>query len=127
MKTIYIGLDVGSTTLKGVVTDEAGEVLFSDYARHGARIREKLLSFLHRLYEQFGDASVSITMTGSIGMGVAEHYELPFLQEVVCAARYMKHYYPSITTMVDIGEGRGSGLHERRPPWHLLRQCQPWW
>ena len=103
MKTIYIGLDVGSTTLKGVVTDEAGEVLFSDYARHGARIREKLLSFLHRLYEQFGDASVSITMTGSIGMGVAEHYELPFLQEVVCAARYMKHYYPSITTMVDIG------------------------
>ena len=30
----HIGLDVGSTTVKCVVTDENGAIIFSDYQRH---------------------------------------------------------------------------------------------
>ena len=35
MKTI--GLDIGSTTLKCVVADENGKLLYNDYQRHNAK------------------------------------------------------------------------------------------
>ena len=54
-------------------------------------------------YQKAGDVQVSTTMTGSIGMGIAERYQLGFIQEVVSAARYMRLHHPGITTMIDIG------------------------
>ena len=103
MNTFHIGLDIGSTTIKGAVTDESGKVVYSNYERHGARIREKIIDFLMGFYQKAGDVQVSTTMTGSIGMGIAERYGLSFIQEVVSAARYMRLYHPDITTMIDIG------------------------
>ena len=103
MDKIYIGLDIGSTTIKGVATDKSGNIIFSTYERHGARIREKLLAFLTDMHRQLGDMHASITLTGSIGMGIAERYGLDFVQEVVSATRYMKQMHPEIATMIDIG------------------------
>ena len=39
---LKIGLDIGSTTAKGVVLDEAGRILFSKYKRHNARAKEAI-------------------------------------------------------------------------------------
>lgn len=33
-----LGFDIGSTTMKCVLTNEQGEILFSDYRRHQAKI-----------------------------------------------------------------------------------------
>ena len=38
-----LGIDIGSTTVKIAVLDQDNEVLFSDYERHFANIRETLL------------------------------------------------------------------------------------
>ena len=103
MHTIRIGLDIGSTTIKTVVADETGKILFSKYERHSARIREKVLAFLSEIKQQLGDVSAHITITGSIGMGIAERYGLPFIQEVVSATRYIRTYHPEVRTMIDIG------------------------
>lgn len=53
--------------------------------------------------EQFGEAELSVCLTGSVGMGIAERWSLPFVQEVVAATQYIRIYHPDVSTMIDIG------------------------
>ena len=47
---LYIGLDVGSTTVKAVVVDPVtDEILWQDYQRHDTKQPEKALEFLKRI------------------------------------------------------------------------------
>ena len=39
-----LGIDIGSTTVKVAILDEKDNLLFSDYERHFANIRETLAS-----------------------------------------------------------------------------------
>lgn len=98
-----LGIDIGSTTAKLVVLNEDGSVAFSAYKRHNARAEELLIEYLETLLSQYGDASVSLSMTGSVGMGIAERCSLRFVQEVVAAAKAIGESYPSTRTMIDIG------------------------
>ncbi len=43
---IRIGLDVGSTTLKSVVLNEDGEILYQQYERHFSQITSKVNEML---------------------------------------------------------------------------------
>ena len=104
MDAVYkIGLDIGSTTIKTVVLEPDGSIAFSGYRRHHARIRESLSELLQEIHKQIGDALVCIRLTGSVGMGVAEKYGLPFTQEVVASTHYIKQYSGQCGTMIDIG------------------------
>ncbi|KAA6347540.1 R-phenyllactate dehydratase activator [termite gut metagenome] len=99
-----IGLDVGSTTAKIVVTDKCGAIFFSKYERHHANIFETIVSFFNEVKQRItGNHPVAITITGSIGMGLAEKFDLPFTQEVVAATEFVKVVYPQISTIIDIG------------------------
>ncbi len=40
---VFLGIDIGSTTVKIAILDQAHHILFSDYERHYANIRETLL------------------------------------------------------------------------------------
>ena len=43
----FVGMDVGSTTVKAVVVDaETDQILWSDYQRHETKQPEKVLEFL---------------------------------------------------------------------------------
>lgn len=45
-KQLYtLGIDIGSTTVKIAILDEAKQLIFSDYRRHFANIRETLRIF----------------------------------------------------------------------------------
>lgn len=104
MKDMYrIGLDIGSTTIKAVVLNHTGEVLFSRYERHNAHVSESLKQMLGEVREELGIASASIHITGSVGMGIAEKYGLDFVQEVVAATRYVNRLQSGVATMIDIG------------------------
>ncbi len=51
---LYIGLDVGSTTVKAVVVDPVkDEILWQDYQRHETKQPEKVLEFLGRIEAEF--------------------------------------------------------------------------
>ena len=55
MNTHYtIGLDVGSTTVKGVVTDDSQNIIYSSYQRHEARQIETVIEFLSDIEKRFG-------------------------------------------------------------------------
>ena len=45
-KYATLGIDIGSTTVKIAILDEEHNILFSDYERHFANIRETLSELL---------------------------------------------------------------------------------
>ncbi|MCD8291004.1 MAG: acyl-CoA dehydratase activase, partial [Prevotella sp.] len=100
---IRIGVDVGSTTAKVVAIKDNGEIVFSKYARHNARAVETVVGFLNGLKEKIGDVDVLVSVTGSVGMGFSERCSLPFVQEVVAAARAIQTHYSHVVSMIDIG------------------------
>ena len=100
---IHIGIDAGSTTIKGVVTDEKNKLLYKDYRRHFADITGNLQKMLCEIMEKTGDCMAELCITGSAGMGIAERYGIPFVQEVVASCEVIRQCHPEIKTMVDIG------------------------
>ena len=65
-----IGLDVGSTTVKAVVTGpETDEILWKDYKRHEPRQPEMVFQFLQDITEAFPlpKEDIRIFITGSGG------------------------------------------------------------
>ena len=104
MNRYSIGIDIGSTTLKAVMIDkEIGRVVLDTYQRHQTKVRECLYGCLQAIQEKFGEVELSVCLTGSVGMGIAERWSLPFVQEVVAATHYIKVYHPDVSTMIDIG------------------------
>lgn len=101
----HAGLDVGSTTLKIVVVNpSSGEIVFSTYRRHNTDIAAELNTAFNHTREIIGNnARIALTITGSAGMGLAESYDIPFLQEVIAAAEVVKQRLPNIRTLIDIG------------------------
>ena len=76
-----VGLDIGSTTIKCVVLDEAGRLVFSDYERHYSHILEKSEELLNRVCATYvPDGVAQLAISGSAGMGMADAVGVPFVQ-----------------------------------------------
>ena len=58
-KNYFLGIDIGSTTVKIAVIDDENTLLFSDYQRHYAEIQETAGRLIAEAYEKLGDLSVS--------------------------------------------------------------------
>ena len=98
-----IGLDIGSTTLKTVMLNADGGPIFCRYLRHNADVSGVMRNILRDAAEAAGGTPVRLTVTGSVGMGLAHSLGLPFVQEVVSALTFVKRRHPDISTLIDIG------------------------
>ena len=94
MKHHTLGIDIGSTTVKIALLDENQNIIFSDYKRHFANIRETLLELIKDAYAQSGDISVSPMITGSGGLALANCLGVPFTQEVIAVSTSLKKLAP---------------------------------
>ena len=103
-KTQYtLGIDIGSTTVKIAILNEEHEVLFSDYERHFANIQETLSDLLGRAVHKLGMISVSPVITGSGGLTLAKHLEVPFVQEVIAVSTALQDYAPQTDVAIELG------------------------
>ena len=98
-----LGVDIGSTTMKVAVTDDNNNLLFNDYRRHNANIRQTARHIMGAMYAKLGSCSLRVMITGSVGMGYAERLGFNFTQEVVAAAEVVKQNYPNVHTFIDMG------------------------
>jgi predicted CoA-substrate-specific enzyme activase len=102
-KTYRLGIDIGSTTVKVAVIDEDLNILFSDYRRHFANIRETLLDLITDAEKMLGDAAIYPMITGSGGLTIAKHLDIPFVQEVVAVSTALKAYAPQTDVAIELG------------------------
>lgn len=63
-----LGIDIGSTTVKIAILDSAHQLLFSNYKRHFANIRETLSDLLQEAFGQLGNITLYPMITGSGGL-----------------------------------------------------------
>ena len=73
-----LGIDIGSTTVKIAILDENDQLLFSDYERHFANIRETLHGLVKEALDQIADCSISAVITGSGGLTLAKHLNVGY-------------------------------------------------
>ena len=99
-----IGIDVGSTTIKCVVLDDAGNIIHESYERHFAMITEKTREVIKGLIDKFNITEpVVCAMSGSAGMGIAEWAGLPFVQEVYATKVAISNRLPNTDVVIELG------------------------
>lgn len=104
MDNLYLaGIDIGSTTVKLVCSDPRGRMIFSRYRRHHALTVDTVRAMLTEARRALGNCILDLAFTGSAGMGVAESYGFPFLQEVVASTKLIRQRWPNVRTLIEIG------------------------
>ena len=97
-----VGLDVGSTTIKCVVLDDTGNLIYSTYERHYSHILEKSEELLRRVAERYG-RTADLAISGSAGMGMAESVGVPFVQEVFATRVAANRLAPGTDCIIELG------------------------
>lgn len=100
---LYMGIDIGSTTIKLVVIDKDNNKLFKTYQRHFSDIRETIYDLLKKAQAQFEDAEFSIAVTGSGGLTLASKLNIPFVQEVIAVKRAIKDVAQDTDVVIELG------------------------
>ena len=98
-----LGIDIGSTTVKIAILDDAHKILFSDYERHYANIRETLAGLLKKAYEMLGNVELHPMITGSGGLTLANHLQVPFVQEVIAVSTTLQEFAPKTDVAIELG------------------------
>ena len=98
-----LGIDIGSTTVKVSIIEDGGKLLFADYKRHFANIQETLADLLREGEEKLGALTVEPVITGSGGLTLSKHLDIPFVQEVVAVATSLKDYAPQTDVAIELG------------------------
>ena len=101
---LRIGLDIGSTTIKCVVLDEADKIIYSCYERHLSLIAQKTRELLTRLdNEVVHGAPVRLSISGSAGMGLALGSHISFVQEVYATKVAADMLMPGTDVIIELG------------------------
>nr|WP_296048429.1 2-hydroxyacyl-CoA dehydratase [uncultured Blautia sp.] len=103
MKKHTLGIDIGSTTVKIAILDENDNLVFSDYERHFANIQETLADLLQKAENQLGELTLCPVITGSGGLTLANHLEVPFVQEVIAVSTSLQKLAPKTDVAIELG------------------------
>ena len=104
MKSLYLGIDVGSVSANTVIMDDHRNVLEEHYTRTKGQplqtVQRVLEEVLRRIpLEQFH----SISFTGTGGKLLSELLGGNFINEIIAQAKAVQYFYPKVRTIIDIG------------------------
>ncbi|MDE6849224.1 MAG: 2-hydroxyglutaryl-CoA dehydratase, partial [Ruminococcus sp.] len=102
-KKLSLGIDVGSTTVKTVISDSDGNIIYSKYQRHLSKVKETVTDQLKIIQADYPDDTFTVCITGSAGLGLANSAEIPFVQEVHAAFLAVKKKYPDADSVIELG------------------------
>lgn len=104
---LYIGFDVGSTTVKAIVVDiDTDKILWSDYQRHDTKQPEKSLELLKNIEASLGKEALEgarVFITGSGGGNIGRFIGAKFVQEVNAVSLAVEKLYPNTMSVIELG------------------------
>ncbi len=103
MEILKLGIDIGSTTAKVVLSNQSGEIKHYKYVRHKTLIQETLITLLSEINNKFDDILIQVAFSGSAAMGIAENTNTLFVQEIIAAASLVEQQYSGVNSLIDIG------------------------
>ncbi len=101
---LALGIDIGSTTAK-VVLMSGENIIYRKYQRHLSRVRQTTLDMLKEMRESIDVDTelVSVMISGSAGMGLAQSAHIPFAQEVYATGEVVKKLEPDTGVVIELG------------------------
>lgn len=100
----FVGLDIGSVSIKIVVFDEKGNRLYSYYNRHKGHPVPLVLKTLRSLFESsLLTRECSLSVTGSGGKLIASILGIAPVNEIVAQAYSTHMLFPHIKTIIEMG------------------------
>ena len=100
---LHIGIDVGSTTVKVAVLDDANQILYSCYRRHHADIRATIIEVVGEAAERYPETPMTIAITGSGGLLLAQWLGIEFVQEVIASKTAVETFIPQTDVVIELG------------------------
>ncbi len=100
---IKLGIDVGSTTVKVVLTNEDNNIIYSEYIRHYSDIKNTVLVLLSHIEKEIHNKKVVTAITGSGGLLLSKMLGLPFVQEVIATKKAVLEYLPETDVVIELG------------------------
>ena len=98
-----LGIDIGSTTVKLVLLDPHGRLLYSRYERHMSNVFEKFSEMLEDMISHFPDIQCTVTITGSGGLALSQLLSIPFEQEVISCSSAVETFIPETDVAIELG------------------------
>lgn len=102
-KLYYMGIDVGSTTVKLYVEDQEHQCIYSKYQRHYSDVKPAIENLIKEVQEQYGNLPVKVVMTGSGGLSLSKHLNVEFVQEVIACTKTVETYIPECDVAIELG------------------------
>ncbi|MDR0918183.1 MAG: 2-hydroxyglutaryl-CoA dehydratase, partial [Oscillospiraceae bacterium] len=99
---LKLGIDIGSTTVKTVITED-NKTVYSSYERHGSKVKETVINRLKDIESKFCNVYLSVAITGSAGLGLAQSAEIEFVQEVHASFLAVKQFCPDTDVVIELG------------------------
>lgn len=99
----YVGIDVGSTTVKIAVLSPFLKLLWGQYVRHLSDIRQTFLTLARELQKRYPGARITAAISGSGGLGLSQEMGLPFVQEIIAETKAIRTFHPETDVIVELG------------------------
>ena len=101
----YIGMDSGSTTVKGVVLGAEGELLFSKYLPSKGNPVELIKDFLEEIYEINPDLNIVSSAVTGYGEDIIKNaFNADYgIVETIAHFTAAKYFMPDVEFIIDIG------------------------
>lgn len=98
----FVGLDIGSVSVKAVILDNSGRRVVSFYERHRGHPLKVAYEVLKRIFAS-DDEVFSLSVTGTAGKILSQGLGIPFINEIAAQAYATRKLYPDARTIIELG------------------------
>ncbi|MEN8146608.1 MAG: BadF/BadG/BcrA/BcrD ATPase family protein [Campylobacterota bacterium] len=109
-----LGIDIGSTTVKYVLCDEAFQIHAKAYTAHDTRQAATLLRLLEELsakHPALYNNIEKVYITGSGATYIGPTINARFVQEVNAVVLAVEHYHPDVNAVIELGGQDAKIIH----------------
>jgi len=113
-KKYALGIDIGSTTVKYVVCDEAFRIVAKAYTVHDTKQAPTLLRLLEELaytHAEIYNGIDKVYITGSGASRIAPTLNARFVQEVNAVVLAVEHHHPDVRAVIELGGQDAKIIH----------------
>ncbi|MCX7918098.1 MAG: acyl-CoA dehydratase activase [bacterium] len=98
---VYLGIDIGSVSVKVVALDSAQQIIFHSYTRHHGQPIPTVIQGLSHL--PIPNSKLFLACTGSGGKLLAEILGCLYLNEIIAVTKATGLLYPHLRTIIELG------------------------
>lgn len=103
-KDLFLGIDIGSVTIKTALFDKDKTLLYETYTRINGDPLKSLENELQTLTSKFPESNIiAAGITGSSGKQIAATIGALFINEILAQSTFAGNYHPDARTIIEMG------------------------